>query len=230
MHRQLELKRTLRQTAWLSLVVLAVLLWMGQIAAGAQEIPASDDPFWSNDTCLTCHQQTDLSVALPSNETLGLAVFRTDYEKSVHGQTGIGCRNCHLDIAGFPHPELTAGSLGEFSQQQAATCEMCHRDHYGKVADELHAGTNELVCSDCHDPHTTGTSNPVSAEVQKSCDGCHSGGVAIPSEGIHAAPEVPEHESTSGVVILAIAGGLLVGFVILVWLITVAWRTIRNKA
>lgn len=230
MHPQIEVRRKVWRTTWLSLLMVALFLWMGQVAASAQGGSSSDDPFWQNETCLTCHQQTDLSVALPSNETLYLAVFRTDYEKSIHGQFEIGCRNCHLDIDGFPHPELTARSLDAFSEQQARSCEVCHRDHYTKVADELHVESGELVCSNCHDPHQAGTTNSVAAEVQVSCNGCHIGGVAIPAEGIHAAPEIPEHESTSGLAILAIVGGLLVGFVILVWLATVVWRTVREKA
>ena len=230
MERRTELVRNALPMALLGLLMLVLLLWMGQSAAGAQESTSSDDPFWQNETCLTCHQQTDLSVGLPSNETLNLAVFRTDYENSVHGQFEIGCRNCHLDIAGFPHPELVATSLAEFSQQQAGSCEVCHRDHYTKVADELHTATGGLVCSNCHDPHQAGTADSVTSEVQVSCNDCHIGGVTIPAEGIHAAPEIPVHESTSGIAILAIVGGLLVGFVIFVWLITVVWRTVREKA
>jgi len=229
MQRTNELTHGARRLAWLTLLTLAWLLWMSQAAAHAQELPVRDDPFWKTDTCLGCHQQSDLSVVLPSNETLRLAVYRGAYEDSVHGRTGVACRNCHLDITGVPHPDLTAGSLAEFSEQQADSCEMCHRDHYGKVADELHAESGGLLCFECHDPHTTGTDS-VSAEVQASCNACHSGGIAIPAEGIHAAPEVPVTETTSGVTILLILGGMFVGFVVLVWLATVAWRVVRDRS
>lgn len=229
MHTPTQTARKIWRVAWLALLTFALLLWMGQAAANAQSAPEQTDPFWSSDTCLACHQQSDLSVGLPSNETLSLAVFRGEYERSVHGQTGVQCRNCHSDITGFPHPELTASSLSEYSDQQAGTCEMCHRDHYTKVADELHADAGGLLCSDCHDPHTTGSAHPVSAEVQVSCNDCHSGVVSIPTEGIHSSPEVPEPVSTSGLTILLVVGGLLIGFVGLVWLAVMAWRSARQR-
>jgi hypothetical protein len=228
MHTQTQTACNIQRLAWLALLTFALLLWVGQ-PANAQEVPGQSDPFWSSDTCLACHQQSDLSVPLPSNETLSLAVFRGEYERSVHGQTGVQCRNCHLDITGFPHPELTARSLSDYSAQQAGTCEMCHRDHYTKVADELHTDAGRLLCSDCHDPHTTGTGQTVSAEVQVSCNECHRGGVTIPTEGIHSAPEVPEPVSTSGLTILLVVGGLLIGFVVLVWLAMMAWRSVRQR-
>lgn len=228
MHTSVETADPIRRLGWIGLFVLVWGLVLGVTAAGAQE--SEDDPFWNNATCYQCHQQSGLSVELPSNETLNLAVFEGDYDDSVHGETGVSCRNCHLDITGFPHPELTAQSLAAFTDQLAGSCEMCHRDHYTKVADEIHESVGGLACSNCHDPHATGTMSSVAAEVQPACNSCHTEGISIPAEGVHASPEIPErHESTGGLTILLFVGGLLIGFVFLVWLITVAWRAMRNK-
>lgn len=210
------------------LLICAALVLLAAMPASAQE--SSDDPFWDNATCYQCHQQSGLSVDLPSGETLNLAVFASEYEDSVHGTIGVACRNCHGDIAGFPHPELTASSLADFTDQLSGSCEICHRDHYTKLADEIHVSAGGLACSDCHDPHTT-TEGRFEADVMVACTGCHPAGVAIPDEGVHAVPEIPErNESIGGLVILGALGGALVGFVILVWLATVAWRALRDKA
>jgi predicted CXXCH cytochrome family protein len=210
------------------LLVGAAFVLLTTTAAFAQE--SSEDPFWDNATCYQCHQQSGLSVDLPSGETLNLAVFEGDYDDSVHNASGIACRNCHEDITGFPHPELTVSSLADFTDQLSGSCEICHRDHYTKLADEIHASTGGLVCSNCHDPHATGTMSSVTAEVQPACTSCHAEGVAIPAEGVHASPEVQERqESTGGLTILLFVGGMLAAFVFFVWLVTVAWRAVRNK-
>jgi len=228
MQTSVEMANPNRRLAWIGLFVLGWVLVLGVTAAGAQE--SQDDPFWSNATCYQCHQQSGLSVELPSNETLNLAVFEGDYDDSTHGEKGVACRNCHLDITGFPHPELRVQTLAAFTDQLAGSCEMCHRDHYTKVADEIHIGDASLSCSNCHNPHTTGAMSSVAAEVQPSCNSCHAEGISIPSEGVHASIELPErHESTGGLTILLFVSGMLVGFVFFVWLITVAWRAVRNK-
>ena len=227
MQTQMSLAVGIRRALIVMLPAVAAILWLTASPATAQE---SDDPWWNNATCYGCHQQSGLSVDLPSGEILYLAVFKGGYDNSVHGTFGVSCRNCHTDIQGFPHPDLTAGSLADFSDQLAGSCEICHRDHYTKVADEIHTGPAMLACSECHDPHTTGTGD-VATEVAVSCGDCHPEGQSIPAEGIHAAPELPErHQSTSGLTILLILGGAIVGFVVLVWLVTVAWRVIRERA
>ena len=227
MHTSVETADPIRRLRWIGLFVLVWGLVLGVTAAGAQE--SEDDPFWNNATCYQCHQQSGLSVELPSNETLNLAVFEGEYDDSIHGETGVSCRNCHLDIIGFPHPELTAQSLAAFTEQLAGSCEMCHRDHYTKVADEIHESVGGLACSNCHDPHSV-EEGTVAADVMTNCIGCHPSGVTLPEEGIHAVPELPERsESTSGLVILGILGGALVGFVALVWLATVGWRVLRER-
>lgn len=225
MQAQMRLASRVRRALFVMLPAIAAFLLVSASPSTAQE---DDDPWWNNATCYTCHQQSGLTADLPSGETLNLAVFEGDYDDSVHGTNGVACRNCHEDIAGFPHPELTASSLADFTDQLSGSCEICHRDHYTKLADEIHVSAGGLACSNCHDPHTTGGN--VAAEVMTNCTGCHPAGVAIPDEGVHAAPEIPErNESTSGLVILAILAGALVGFVVLVWLGTVAWRVLREK-
>lgn len=222
-----RVEANVRRLLWGALVVFVAIV-IGSTAAGAQE--SSDDPFWDNDTCLSCHQQSGLLVELPSKESLRLDVYRAEYDQSVHGEYGVACRNCHLDIGGFPHPELSATTRAEYRATQSDACLMCHRDHYTKVADELHVEIGGLLCTDCHDPHTTGTSNSVTSEVRPACVGCHPGGVSIPAEGIHAGSEVPERApNPSGWVILGFIGAGIVGIVVLIWLGIVGWRAIRAE-
>lgn len=215
-------------TFWGAVVVAAFALLIVSPAT-AQE-SGNDDPFWNNATCYQCHQQSGLTITLPSSETLNLAVFEGDYDGSVHGESGVSCRNCHLNITDFPHPDVIAATREAFTLELAGSCEVCHKDHYTKVGDELHEEIGGLACSNCHDPHTTGTGD-VAAEVSLNCAECHAEPTTIPAEGIHAAPELPERsESVSGLMILGIAGGALVFFVVLVWLATVTWRSARQKS
>lgn len=212
----------------LLLALLALVTVLVAVPVAAQETPEPDDAFWDNATCYSCHEQSGLTVELPSRERLNLAVFESNYEDSTHGEFGVACRNCHADITGFPHPVLTAANRAEFTAGLAGSCEICHRDHYTVLADEIHGG--ELACSNCHDPHTTGTSSSIAAAVQLNCNGCHPAGAPIPEEGIHAFPEVPErHQSTSGLTILLFLIGGFVGFIVLVWLIVFAIRVVRER-
>ena len=224
-HRPIQLPWT---AFWGAVVVAAFALLVASPAL-AQDSD-NDDPFWNNATCYQCHQQSGLTITLPSSETLNLAVFEGDYDQSAHGASSVACRNCHTNITDFPHPDVTAATLEDFALELADTCEICHKDHYTKVADELHTGMGGLVCSNCHDPHTTGTGN-VTAEVSLNCAECHAEPTTIPEEGVHAAPELPERsESISGLMVLGIAGGALVVFIVLVWLATVTWRSARQKS
>jgi predicted CXXCH cytochrome family protein len=89
-----------------------------------------------------------------------LTIDPEKFSVSVHGMESIACVDCHTDITGFPHPEVTASSPRDFALQQYSTCQQCHLEQYEQTLDSVHqnalaAGNeNAAVCTDCHNPHT----------------------------------------------------------------------------
>jgi len=143
----------------------------------------------SNDTCLVCHQKPDLSMKLPSGETLSLYVSADDYNHSVHGAQGYACVQCHTAIRAYPHPTLIAVTRRDVTIQLYAACRVCHPGQYEKSLDGAHekaraAGDPQAaVCSDCHSAHLTRRlTDPVTHQilpdtrtwVPLTCAQCHS--------------------------------------------------------
>lgn len=142
----------------------------------------------SNESCLFCHSEQGKSVEI-GRQPLSLTIDGTVYDASVHGEEEIACVDCHTNITTFPHPEVTASSLRDFSIELYPACQKCHSDQYEKTLDSVHqqaiaAGNNNAaVCSDCHNPHSqprlqdesTGELLPdVRVEIPRTCAQCHS--------------------------------------------------------
>ena len=197
---------------WL-LALLAVLaagglaLALGSGRAAAQE---SDQAF-DNEYCLGCHAVPSLEVPLPSGETLNAVVDREAFEDSVHGRLELPCVLCHTDIQGFPHPELDASSLRDYSLSHYESCEGCHLDQYTATADNVHskaleAGNPEAaVCTDCHGSHDV---QPVAGhhlEIPLTCRTCHSEVYDLYKDSVHGDalvdgnPDVPTCTDCHGV-------------------------------
>ena len=142
----------------------------------------------SDDTCLACHQQEGMTAQI-GGQPLAITIDSAKFEASVHGMENVACVDCHTNITGFPHPEVTASSSRDFSIEMYPVCEKCHNDQYQKVLDSVHqkaiaaGNTNAAVCSDCHDPHTqaritdetTGELLPEArVAIPETCAQCHS--------------------------------------------------------
>ncbi len=132
--------------------------WASPAPAPAAAPPAQGV---SNDTCLACHQNPDLSMKMPSGETLSLYVSPDEYAQSVHGSQGYACVQCHTTIRAFPHPMFIAVTRRDATIQLYAACKVCHPGQYDKTLDGAHekarAAGDEYaaVCSDCHSGHAT---------------------------------------------------------------------------
>jgi hypothetical protein len=142
----------------------------------------------SNETCLFCHSEQGKSIDI-GGQPLSLTIDSAVYDASVHGAEDIACVDCHTNITTFPHPEVTASSLRDFSIELYPTCQRCHGDQYAKTLDSVHqqkiaAGdVNAAVCTDCHNPHSqtrltdenTGQLMPQArVEIPLKCAKCHS--------------------------------------------------------
>jgi predicted CXXCH cytochrome family protein len=167
-------------------LLLAVLLFTQTARVNAAASSQDEQP--TDETCLGCHQQEGMSVEI-GGELLPLTIDPARFEASVHGHEGIACVDCHTNITGFPHPEVTADSTRDFSLELYQTCQQCHVEQYENTLDSVHqrevaaGNTNAAICTDCHDPHTqTRLTNESTGElllgarlvIPQTCAQCHS--------------------------------------------------------
>jgi cytochrome c553 len=95
-------RRLLILTVGLALAVSAIAVLTASSAGAA---PSSQEV--SNDTCLSCHGQPDLSKTLPSGETWSLFIDQSHFSDSVHGEEEVACVECHERNAVFHTPNLS---------------------------------------------------------------------------------------------------------------------------
>ena len=179
---------------FLAAIVLAALVMAGYKSETARAAPNHANPVNSsavqvdNSDCLFCHNRR-FTTTFPNGEKLLLTIDEAKFNESVHGENRVACADCHTEFTTFPHPDLNADSLREFSTTYYTTCQKCHAEQYDKVLDSVHqralagGNTNAAVCSDCHDPHEQKRiTNKDSGEIlptarlhiPETCARCHS--------------------------------------------------------
>ncbi len=195
---------------WVALTVIAVgltALTAGLLARPASAAPAPHQNFLAttNDVCLACHGKDGFKIKLDSGETLVLTISGDQFGQSTHGQNGLSCITCHVDIQGYPHPARTMESIRDVKLKYYTSCQQCHVEQYNKTLDSYHqaalaAGNkNAAVCADCHNPHTQKPIAQLSrSEIPTICAKCHSGVYEQYKESVHGAalldegnPDVP---------------------------------------
>jgi nitrate/TMAO reductase-like tetraheme cytochrome c subunit len=160
-----------------------------------------------NSFCLGCHGNPELSLELDNGDVLSLYVEESDHARSVHGQVGIACVQCHTGIDGFPHPDFRAADRRDASLQLYTACQTCHADQYARANDSVHgraleAGNREAaICTDCHTAHTVRRlTNPATRQllpdariwVPQTCAQCHSAIYDKYSDSVHGAALIEE--------------------------------------
>ena len=190
-------RRLLILTVGLVLAMTALILLTAGSAGAA---PAFQEV--SNETCLSCHSQPDLSKTLPSGETWSLFIDENHFKEAVHGEESIACVDCHEDNTQFPHPDFVVADLRDVSLQLYQTCQKCHAEQYSRILDSVHqrafaAGNFEAaVCTDCHNPHTqqritdkaTGEILPEARlRIPETCARCHNSIYESYKETVHGA-------------------------------------------
>jgi len=127
------------------------------------------------DDCIACHQDTTLTETLPDGSLTSLHVDKATYMKSVHGEAGFSCVDCHEDAQPTEHP---AEGL------DPVDCQSCHDDVAEVQANSTHGQllaegeTKAPACYDCHSTHAVMRSdNPLSSvhpdNLQTTCAACH---------------------------------------------------------
>lgn len=120
----------------------------------------------ADDECLTCHSDKTLK----DEKGHSLYVDDAKLKASTHGQAGISCVDCHVDLAGneeYPHPYPL----------KPAQCASCHEDIVNAYLKSPHGRfqakgiENAPNCMDCHGPPHNMIGGH--AACQK-CNICHS--------------------------------------------------------
>jgi len=185
----------------LVLGILLLLTVMTLIVTPVAAAPRFQDEPPTDETCLACHQQEGMTAQV-GGQPLLVTIDPEKFSASVHGTENIACVDCHTNITGFPHPEVTASSPRDFSLELYPTCQECHLEQYEKTLDSVHqralaAGNNEAaVCTDCHNPHTqTRLTDENTGElllgarlvVPQTCAQCHSTIYETYRQSVHGA-------------------------------------------
>jgi nitrate/TMAO reductase-like tetraheme cytochrome c subunit len=176
---------------WTVLLFLGIgllIFTLSIFASPAQAAPPPQGDKPDNDFCLSCHQEEGPTLTL-GGEELSVTINPIQFGLSVHSEEGIACVDCHSGISDYPHPEVQAKSVHEFSLALVETCQECHEEQYSKAHDSVHQAATDAgneaapLCSDCHNPHTQtrviGQESgllTISArkEIPATCAECHS--------------------------------------------------------
>jgi hypothetical protein len=142
----------------------------------------------ANDFCLACHQEEGIDKTI-GGESLPVTINPTEFGLSVHAEEGVACVDCHTNIDDYPHPDVKAKNIRDFSLQLYTLCVDCHKDQYELVQDSVHqrafeaGNTDAAICTDCHNPHTqrrltgqqSGELTPAARmHIPQTCAQCHS--------------------------------------------------------
>ena len=182
-------------------LISSLLLLLAFALLQASPVFAQEDgePAVSNDQCLLCHSEPDLTMVLPSNEVLPLTIDESELADSVHGlhiDDPLLCVDCHNDRSGYPHPQFKEPDYRSWQIEISRVCGNCHEDEALARQDSIHArllaaGKEEAaVCVDCHGSHGVQWANPEDHEVDRmaqvnACGRCHSTVADEFKESIH---------------------------------------------
>ncbi len=163
---------------------------------------ASILPSVSNQSCMECHKQPDLSMTFPNGEKLSLYVDEGVMGGSVH-EGKLNCTDCHSEITGFPHKKLQVNSKRDYSITEYEVCKRCHFANYTKTLDSIHYQVLESgdktapLCTDCHGFHDVTNPTQPRSKISQACGVCHKQIYDQYSESVHGAaltggnPDVP---------------------------------------
>jgi len=197
----LSLKRLAILTILMGALLLGAAFIRGQALAQPAQARARLAPSSAgidDETCLACHGMPDQQITLPSGEILYLTVEREVYNNSVHGKAGYACVQCHTDITGYPHPELTATTLREVTTSLYTACARCHQDKYDAALDSVHqqalntGNQNAAVCTDCHGAHNVTAPDEPRTHIPQTCERCHSEIYNLYEESVHGSALIGE--------------------------------------
>lgn len=175
--------RVARYAAFLTLFCSVAL-----IPDTATGVPSED--------CLLCHE--DPSIV--DSNGLSMTVKPDVYRQSVHGESGIECVDCHIDLSGvedFPHD----------SPLEKVDCSMCHYDEHEDYATSVHGEAYirddpfAPRCSTCHGAHgIRRVDNPMSSvfplNLVDICLSCHTDTTITTERQLRAPEKIRAYENS----------------------------------
>jgi predicted CXXCH cytochrome family protein len=166
----------------------------------------------TNDACMSCHGNPDLTLSFTSGETMNLAVNIDTYNHSIHGRLGFYCTACHTDITSFPHPPVNANTAREFSLKMFPRCSECHEDNYRETQGSVHrvaldsGNLDAAECVDCHGSHDISLEDQDRYSTPELCRKCHSEIYDYYASSVHGSalinernPDVPSCTDCHGI-------------------------------
>lgn len=176
-------------------------------ASRAEELEQGTEEY-----CLSCHSNPDLSMTLPSGEQLPLTISPEEIKEGVHSPLGIECQACHTDISTYPHPDIEYDTKRELSRLYYLSCRKCHSENYEETQDSMHAeaaeagNLNAPICTDCHGAHVVRPPNQPRGHISEICGQCHTEILKEYKNSIHGSalleednPDVPVCTDCHGV-------------------------------
>jgi predicted CXXCH cytochrome family protein len=189
----------------LSFILLACLFW-------AIPTKADEPKQQTEEYCLSCHSNPDLSMTLPNGDVLSLYLSSEELQNSVHSPIGIECEACHTNITTYPHPAIDYQSRRELSRSYYQACQKCHPDNYSRTLDSMHAraaaaGNLEApICTDCHGSHYVHPPDQPRTLIPSTCGNCHTEEYTVYQSSVHgnalaqeSNPDVPVCTTCHGV-------------------------------
>jgi cytochrome b subunit of formate dehydrogenase len=139
---------------------------------GAWVPPAARAALPTNEECLTCHSQTDLSRSTPGRPA---SVYVDAARLAASAHRSVACASCHTGATSLAHPE----------RLPRVRCSSCHAEVGRQLAGGAHAklaAEGEDACVTCHGTHDV---KPAARAGQEACAGCHAGIVAQYRGSVH---------------------------------------------
>jgi cytochrome b subunit of formate dehydrogenase len=154
----------IRQRLLILVVLVGVVAWVGGTSRSSLAQPSNDD-------CLVCHVDENLTGVDASGNELRVFVDPEVFAGSVHG--GLSCVDCHSDVTSTEHPpelqrvdcaachtdvagQVLASDHGKRGLPGAAACLACHGEAHGLLAavdpaSPIHRSNIPKQCATCHD-------------------------------------------------------------------------------
>jgi predicted CXXCH cytochrome family protein len=146
---------------------------------------AQDDPAQvsGGNFCTMCHNENTSAIyTLADNTTITVDVDTTVLANSVHGDSNpdgaLSCTDCHGEDA-FPHDDLPAANLREYTITKSNMCIDCHTEQAENLADDVHytglvnGNLRAATCVDCHGSHDVQPLAENPPEISETCGDCH---------------------------------------------------------
>ncbi len=129
------------------------MIWIACLAAilgpGGFQCASAEDEAISNETCLECHSDKDLTMETADGKEISIHVDEAKLQASAH--KSLSCADCHEDLT-TEHPD-------DEKPAKPVNCASCHEEQAEVYATSIHGVSRKMgasaaaTCTDCHGTH-----------------------------------------------------------------------------